>query len=119
MSQICRGETELAQRWRKRIEACRRSGLSQAEFCRRHGLNQGTFSGWKTKLKHWADKPLLPERRAFRPGAGSAGFVEVPWPGPGGRWGHEVVLAGNRIIRVPEHFDPPLVCRLIAAVESC
>ena len=61
--------TEVAEPWRKRIEACRRSGLSQAEFCRCHGLNQGTFSAWKTKLKHRVDEPLLPEQRALaRPG---------------------------------------------------
>jgi hypothetical protein len=94
--------------------------LSQAEFCRRHGLNQGTFSGWKTKLRRLrAKKPTLPEQRAFGPGAGLAGLVEVRWPGPGERWGYEVVLAGHRTIRLPEHFDPQSVSRLIAAVESC
>ena len=140
MSQIGRGETEVAERWRRQIQACRRSGLSQAEFCRRHGLNQGTFSGWKTKLKPRADEPrqpalpnaydepLLPERRAVRPGGGSAGFVEVRrrpvepvgvCSGPGERSGYEIVLAGLRTIRIPEHFDPQSISRLIAVVESC
>ena len=119
MSQNRRGETEVAKRWRDWIEACRQSGVSQAEFCRRHGLNQGTLSGWKTKLKHRADESLLPEQRAFRRRAGLAGFVEVRGSGPGERSGYEVVLAGNRTIRIPERFDPQSVSRLIAAVESC
>jgi hypothetical protein len=33
--------------------------------------------------------------------------------------GYEIVLAGGRVIRLPQAFDSDAVARLIAAAESC
>ena len=37
--------------WKKHIESCQSSGLSQAQYCQKHGLKTGTFSGQKTHFK--------------------------------------------------------------------
>ena len=38
--------TERGRYWQELIEACGKSGQTQAEFCRRRGINSGTFAWW-------------------------------------------------------------------------
>ena len=49
----------------------------------------------------------------------SSPFVELPlasaFPAPT----YELVLVGGRAIRIPSHFDPQILSRLISVVESC
>jgi hypothetical protein len=116
------------------LTAWERSGLSQAEYCRRQGIKAITFSWWKRQLRG----PSAAGRRRVRAGAnGSAlrrhsDFVEVVCPSssraaefalnsrlPAGSCGYEIVLAGGRVIRLPQAFDPHAVAQLIAAAESC
>ncbi len=55
--------------WRALLEACRRSGLSQAEFCRRRGIPPGTLAFWKHTLTHpaRASQPARPAAPRFVP----------------------------------------------------
>ncbi len=108
--------SDRAKYWAELVERWEQSGLSQAEFCRRRHVNYGTFVWWKRQLANAAgDVPKQPGRLA----KASKRFVEVrlasPLPGPA----YEVVLAGGRSIRVGAQFDPEILSRLIAAVESC
>ena len=116
MRNIRRGESGRAKYWAGFLKRWEKSGLSQAEFCRRRQVNYGTFAWWKRQLgKAAADVPKQPGRLA----KASRRFVEVrlasPLPAPA----YEVVLAGGRSIRVGAQFDPEILSRLIAAVESC
>ena len=36
--------------WRERLEAWRRSDLTQVAFCRREGLSEGSLGWWKREL---------------------------------------------------------------------
>ena len=51
MSQIREGLTERGRHWLQLIEACGKSGLTQAEFCRRRGISGVTFAWWKRQLR--------------------------------------------------------------------
>lgn len=130
--------TQRAQQWAERMAAWRRSGLTQAEFCRRQGLDQGTFSAWKYRLQREeiANRSAHGQRRskstdvsrsasrrikatsASRSTPPANPFVEMSWPAPATARGYEVVLARQRVIRLPPDFDPAAVSRLIAAVEA-
>jgi hypothetical protein len=126
MSQTRRGESERARYWSDLVSAWEQSGLSQAEFCRRRGINGGTFVWWKRQLQprsgpateHSATSDA-PKRRGRPPKAGSARFVEVRLTGAATTSTYEVMLARGRSIRVSSQFDPQILSRLIAAVESC
>ena len=116
MSQIRRGQTERAKYWSGLLIAWGQSGLSQAEFCRRRGVKAVTFAWWKRQLQKPAgDRP----KRCGRPPKVSGRFVEVRLAGVSSLPGYEVVLDRGRLIRVPSQFDPQILSRLIAAVESC
>jgi transposase-like protein len=108
--------SERAKYWSDLVAAWSQSGLSQAEFCRRRGINGGTFVWWKRQLQKPAGDG--PKRRG-RPPKASSRFVEVRLTGTSSISTYEVVLARGRSIRVPSQFDPQILSRLIAAVESC
>lgn len=116
MSQIPSGETERAKYWAEQVAAWAQSGLSQLEFCRQQGINGGTFAWWKRRLLRGRAGELPKERG--RPPRASGRFVEVRLTGASSAT-YEVVLACGRSIRVPSQFDPQILSRLIAAVESC
>lgn len=41
---------DKAEVWRKRLAACRASGLSMAAFCREHGLSYAQYMYWQQRL---------------------------------------------------------------------
>lgn len=108
--------SERAKYWSDLVAAWSQSGLSQAEFCRRRGVNGGTFVWWKRRLQGPAADV---RKRRGRPPKTSGRFVEVRLTGASYLPGYEVVLTHGRSIRVPSQFDPQILSRLIAAVESC
>lgn len=135
--------SDRARYWRQLVSAWEESGLSQADFCRRRRIKAVTFGWWKRKLRGTGRK----RRRRVHRGAGKpwtrrdVGFVEVALPGgvlaadsvgsassnvprtriasPIGPSRYEIALSGGRVIRLPQDFDPAVVSRLIAVVESC
>lgn len=108
--------TERAKYWADQLDAWERSGLSQAEFCRRHGIKRVTLGWWKRQLRGPSGRMSKRRRRAAKL---SKSFVELTGSIAFSAPTYEVVLAGDRAIRVPAKFDPHVLSRLISAVESC
>jgi len=131
-----RPQSEAASFWGRLLKEWARSGLSQAEFCRRRGLNAGTWAWWKRQLTGPARSPRATPRsrpirssregRSQRPPLRPAiPFFEVPVPGDPTRSreqtptpAYELVLAHDRVLRIPTPFDADTLGRLIAAVEA-
>jgi hypothetical protein len=42
--------TTRQREWKKRVEDCLSSGLSQTEYCQRHGIKLKRFYSWKHRL---------------------------------------------------------------------
>jgi hypothetical protein len=106
------------QSWRERLEAWRRSGLSQAEFCRRQGLSRVSLSWWKSRIARQESV-----RPSVSPGTEWLAVRALPSATgePGGEDGEpqlEVVLRGGRIVRVGSGFDASALLRLVQALES-
>lgn len=79
--------TEKAQVWRKRLAACRASGLSTAAFCREQGLSYAQYMYWQRRLGD-AGRGLVP--------------VHVEAGAAAGALSLEVTLAGGVVLRVRE-----------------
>jgi len=117
-------------RWREIVESWRSSGLTQGEFCRREGLREGTLSWWKSEL-------VRRDRRRGSLGTGERGrgasaARPVEWlavemgPALGKEeparsraegWQFEVVLRGDRRVRLGGDFDVVGLERLIGVLE--
>jgi hypothetical protein len=95
------------QHWRRCLQRWQHSGLTVREFCDRHQLAEARFYAWRR---------LLQQRDAA-----AAPFVSVhvvPDEHPQRAGSLEVVLAGNRCVRVPTGFDPATLRRLLAVLEE-
>ncbi len=125
--------SDRAEYWEKLVRAWEQSGLSQVEFCRRRRVKAGTLAWWKHRLKGAGDQVGRKTMRRVvrRKQPRHADFVEVGVPhaalaissaaapvAGGGHCGYEIVLPSGRVIRLPRDFDPSIVARLIATVES-
>ncbi len=94
--------------WRQRLREWRQSGLSVREFCRVHGLSEPSFYAWRRELT----------RRNAIP---SATFVPVEVTagdsvGPSSIL--EIVVPGQRCIRVRPGFDAATLRQLLAVLED-
>jgi len=49
------------------LEACRDSGVPQAEFCRKHGLQPKRLSWWRKRLRDWGALRRATEAVRFAP----------------------------------------------------
>ena len=110
--------------WQQHLRAWFESGLTQADYCRQHQLSVAAFGWWKRRLegKTKARKRSPATRTPQRGNQTSLRFVEVQ-RGPGPSTGatpalYEVLLSHGRAIRVGHEFDPDVLKRLIATVES-
>lgn len=78
--------------WRERLEAWRRSGLTQAEFCQAEGIPASSLSRWKGRLQRGqASRPEARRLRGRPAGAGVSSQQEEVV-----RWA-EVRLAGEAV----------------------
>ena len=113
--------------WQALLEACRRSGLSQAEFCRRRGIPPGTLAFWKHTLAR-AAHPARSRARPGRPAPPTFVPVQVvtrPRPADdaiarsaaaGGEI--EIVLAGGLRVRVRGRVDVPWLGQVIRTLAT-
>ena len=46
--------------WKRQIEECRRSGISQAEYCRQHKLSAKSFTYWKRRFSQKEAVTFIP-----------------------------------------------------------
>jgi len=108
--------------WRQVVDRCHKSGLTRSAFCRREGINDNALTWWVRVLR---------ERDGTRPPAAGAksiprhrprsAFVPVrvvPTVPVSGAGSMEVVARGGRVVRVQPGFDPALLQRVVAALES-
>ena len=121
--------TPVAERWAKRVNEWRNSGLSQVEFCRRKGLSIYSLRWWKWHLGKafataWARAPadrVAPLIRAEKPKFLPVEVVPGPVPRenpPAQRASIDVFLRGKRRIRVVGEFDAQLFSRVVTALEA-
>jgi transposase len=95
------------QLWRQRLREWHASGLTVRAFCERHGLAEPSFYAWRR---------LLQQRQAE-----VAAFVPVhivPDEAPPPAGAVEVLLPGNRSVRVSAGFDAATLRQVLAVLED-
>ena len=101
------------QHWRQILERWQESGLSVRAFCRRHRLSEPRFYAWRRILGQRpspgaaADDPLT-----FVPLGVRHDTPASPAPVL------ELVLGNDRLLRIPQGFDPAALRHLLAALED-
>ena len=119
--------------WSKRVERWRDSGLTAKEFAAETGVNANTLSHWSWKLA--AQKRRSP-RASAPPSKPETRFVEVVAPSTAigiaaqaappstaevtalGPDPLEIVLRDELRIRVPAHFDPDALRRVVVTLGT-
>lgn len=111
--------------WAERVRLWKTSDLTAEQFVSGRGFTAGT-------LRHWSWR-LGAERRGWKPGhrrtppvveislaneADSAAKAASPSTPQGAAEPFEVFLREGRRIRVPVHFDPAALMRLLSALEA-
>jgi len=99
-----------AERWARRVERLKKSGLSIRVFAAREGVPAGSLSHWKWKLE-----------RKNRGAPRLTQFIELKtsMSGPSGpALPFEVVLASGRMVKVPRGFDAAELGRLVGVLEE-
>jgi transposase-like protein len=92
------------------------SGMTQCEFCELEGISVGTLAYWLRKVGN----------TGMDEGAGRASLVEVQLINDGEprvaneyeRPGYEIILSGERCLRIPPGFDADEVAVLITVLEG-
>jgi hypothetical protein len=109
--------------WQEHLKAWSESGQTQAEYCRQHQISAAAFGWWKRQLQ---GKPKSPMRssdtKQSQHRRTPVEFVEMQC-GPDLNTSdnpaiYEVLLSQGRVIRIDHRFDPKVLQRLIATVES-
>lgn len=100
---------------RTALEALGQSGLSLPEFARRHGLGPARLRRWQRQLGGATSASRAME---FLPvHVIETEPVELPAT-PAGATSMEIVLAGNRRVRVEPGFDGASLARLVRLLEE-
>jgi hypothetical protein len=140
-----RSEREIKRQnhWQEILAGQRQSRQSVRAYCRQAGVEEAAFYRWRRKLTRHSAQPNDPLRpgghrraavgvrrqgKAARPGRkppgspGSVGFlsVQVAATAAGAEAGQaiEIVLAGQRVLRVPPGFDRQTLLRALDALEG-
>ena len=96
--------------WRRHVRGQADSGLSVVDYCRRHGLRVHGYYWWRRELAR-RDMATPP---AFVPVTVAA---ETLVPGSAGRV--EIVLPGNRRVRVTGVVDRQMLADVLFVLEGC
>ena len=109
--------------WQKHLQAWSETNLTQAAYCRQHQISAAAFAWWKrqlqgkpktvrkpsgTKQPHDGRTPVKFVEVQHTPNLSTSRNPEV----------YDVLLSRGRAIRVSHAFDPDVLQRLIATVES-
>ena len=95
-----------AEFWGKHIAAREGSGVTIAQYCRDHGISCASFQWWKSELKRRKIPVVFAE-------------VRMPLATNVVEGAIEVVVGGNRVVRVHSGFDEATLARVLAVVERC
>ncbi len=113
--------TEVERRYRRLLEECAASGLTQREFAAKSGVAATTLSWWKHELGH---------RDRLRAGRNGVSLIPVnvvgapldrsrsKEPDPT-RPEFVVRLRSGREVRVRQGFDAAELARLVEVLEAC
>jgi len=95
--------------WRERIAACESSGKSIVAWCRETGISVSKYHWWKGELRrrdgNRPERPLFAEVFARR--------RLTPAPS-----GIEVLLGGERVVRVSRGFDAGTLGSVVRVLEA-
>lgn len=107
--------------WREHVLACARSGLSGVEYCRRHGLHPKSLYRWRRALRECGEEEGGDAAEGLGDGRGMPAFAEVrmrEWVPPAAASAIEVVLGGERRLRIAPGFDEETLGRVVRVLEG-
>jgi transposase-like protein len=110
--------------WRRLLRLWRRSGGTVRDFCAEHGVSEASFFAWRrTIAQRDRQPPTEPDSRAggVRDTTHQPTFVPlriVPTSATDPGRAFEVVLPGDRVVRVPAGFDPGSLRQLLAILDE-
>jgi hypothetical protein len=98
------------QQWRHWIQQWQHSGLTIRAFCDLHQLSQPSFYAWRRQLQQRdaATAPFLPVRVV----------PDLPIVQPVPTTPFELVLPGNRTLRIAPGFDVATLRQLLAVLQE-
>jgi transposase len=110
--------------WRRLLQLWQRSGGTVRDFCAKHGVSVPSFFAWRrTIAQRDRQQPAQPDDHASddRNATYQPTFVPlriVPTPATQPTPALEVVLPGDRVVRVPAGFDPGSLRQLLAILDE-
>ena len=125
MERTQRKNRDLATGTRMVTEYCD-SGITQREFCARRKVSIGTLQYWLRKIARDEERrspaaPQLVEVSLVKAEPGTARFAAGNGPGvlaAEAARSYEVVLTGERRLRIPTGFDAGEVAALVSLLEG-
>jgi hypothetical protein len=100
------------QQWRRWLRQWQHSGLTVRAFCELHQLSQPSFYAWRRQIQlrdaATATAPFLPVRVV----------TDASHVLPGRSTPLEIVLPGNRTLRVAAGFDAATLRQLLAVLQE-
>jgi hypothetical protein len=130
-------EIQRERRWREIVAGQRQSGQSVRAYCRQAGIEESAFYWWRRKLaerNHLPQpgrgrsqgRPVRLEKRKPSGASGGVKFLPVrieaghPLAGRGAEAGPaiEVVLGGQRVLRIAPGFDRQTLAEVLAVLEA-
>jgi hypothetical protein len=104
---------DVMQRWRR----CRRSGQRVRAFCAEHGLSEASFYAWQRTIAE-RDEQCAQSRSVRDEPSAVPAFVPVQVAPTAMTPALEVVVGGDRVIRVTPGFDATTLRHLLAVLEE-
>jgi len=98
------------------LEDAESLGESLNAYGRRRGIDPQRLYRWKREMPTTTASSVAPLRTAFLPVRVTPEGDGIP--AVGARPAFEVVVHGNRVVRVTEGFDASTLVRLLAALEE-
>lgn len=111
--------------WRRLFQLWRRSDCTIRAFCVEHGVSEPSFFAWRRTIAERdrqaparADGHTSDHRDDRHRQPTFVPLRVVPAPATMPATAFEVVLAGDRVVRVPAGFDPASLRQLLAILEE-
>jgi transposase-like protein len=111
-------------RWREHVEAWATSGMSAAAYCREHGVNPKSLYRWRGLFAASGELDCSKEASCDSNGVAAAPqFAELQLspgsvPSTGTSSGVELVVSGDRRLRLATGFDAETLRRAVSVLES-
>lgn len=112
------------QEWQRRVSIWTKSGLSAKAFAEQSGVKASTLAYWRWRLRRKArssaeiDAAQRPVRSRRAAAGAPLSFIEIESSDAAETALFEIVLGGERRIRVPSNFDEGTLRRLVSALEA-